>query len=122
MTVAPSDTGQRVVRTVTNLRRIMTALALGAVVGYGGLTAVGGSEPATTPDPLVSTDDVEADLMERHQCSVTGFDGDTIPSEAILRPDEGPPRVVSFDRGWESFTGDAPGTLVAVCLGPTHPR
>lgn len=117
MTAVGTDTHARAVRIVTVLRRSLTATALGALVGLGGLGALGATEPTVTPDPLVATAPHEARLMEEHRCSTTGFAGDAVPSRAILRLEDGSAHVVSFDRGWESFTGDAPGTLVAVCLG-----
>ena len=58
------------------------------------------------------------DLMQTNRCSFTGFDRDVIPSKAIVRTPEGDTELVSFDRGWDVFSGKIAGELVAVCLGP----
>jgi hypothetical protein len=57
-------------------------------------------------------------LMHRYDCSTTGYGQDVIPQSSIVETLGGRFRVVSFDRGWAVHTGDAPGTLVAVCLEP----
>jgi hypothetical protein len=54
-------------------------------------------------------------FMERYECSATGFGSDVIPNSALISH-EGRVKRVSFDRGWAVFTGDRPGTLMAVCL------
>ncbi|QYJ03004.1 hypothetical protein KUV85_11735 [Nocardioides panacisoli] len=102
---------------VTVLRRSLTVAALGMLVGFGGLSGLGVTTPDAPLDPLVALDPGEARLMAEHQCSATGFGDGMVPSQAILRQEDGTTELVSFDRGWASFTGDAPGTLVAVCLG-----
>ena len=53
-------------------------------------------------------------LMDRYQCSETGFGSDVIPNSALIHLD-GRAKRVSFDRGWAVFTGEEPGTLMAVC-------
>ncbi|MDP2773486.1 MAG: hypothetical protein Q8O61_07990, partial [Nocardioides sp.] len=53
--------------------------------------------------------------IRRHRCSVVGFDAGVEPRSALVRRD-GKLRHVSFDDGWQVFTGDRPGTLIAVCL------
>jgi hypothetical protein len=57
-------------------------------------------------------------IVARLGCSRTGLQG-RIPSTAVVRLTDpaGRPivRVTSFDRGWAAFTGEKPGTLVAVC-------
>lgn len=57
-------------------------------------------------------------LFERNRCSTTGFDSHVIPARALVRRASGETVVVSFDEGWTVFTGQAPGELVATCLGP----
>jgi hypothetical protein len=57
-------------------------------------------------------------LMDRYDCSTTGYGHDVIPGSSIVETPAGRYRVVSFERGWAVHTGDAPGTLVAVCLEP----
>lgn len=56
-----------------------------------------------------------ARLMERFECSQTGFGSKVIPNSALIHLD-GRVKRVSFDRGWAVFTGAKPGTLMAVCL------
>ncbi|MDP2772776.1 MAG: hypothetical protein Q8O61_04390 [Nocardioides sp.] len=53
--------------------------------------------------------------IRRHRCSVVGFDAGVEPRSALVRRG-GMLRHVSFDDGWKVFTGDRPGTLIAVCL------
>jgi hypothetical protein len=57
-------------------------------------------------------------LMHRYDCSTTGYGHDVIPLSSVVETPAGHYRVVSFDRGWAMQTGDAPGTLIAVCLDP----
>ncbi|MDN5744956.1 MAG: hypothetical protein L0H31_07530, partial [Nocardioidaceae bacterium] len=56
-------------------------------------------------------------MMRHNHCSSTGFDHDVIPSKALIRTPAGETELVSFDQGWQVFTGDAAGRLLAVCLG-----
>jgi hypothetical protein len=68
------------------------------------------SAPAVDPESSRA-----ARLMERFECSETGFGSEVIPNSALIHLD-GRVKRVSFDRGWAVFTGDEPGTLMAVCL------
>jgi hypothetical protein len=52
--------------------------------------------------------------MDRFECSETGFGPDVIPNSALIHL-EGHVKRVTFDRGWAVFTGEEPGTLMAVC-------
>ncbi|MEO9322028.1 hypothetical protein ABFT23_00970 [Nocardioides sp. C4-1] len=54
------------------------------------------------------------DLMQRHDCSATGFGPDVIPGSALVERDDRIERV-SFDEGWAIYTGDRNGSLLAVC-------
>jgi hypothetical protein len=54
-------------------------------------------------------------FMERYECSATGFGPEVIPRSALVHVN-GRMKRVSFDKGWAVFTGDEPGTLMAVCL------
>lgn len=56
-------------------------------------------------------------LLVRHRCSTTGFEDGAEPAEALVRRTDGTLRIVAFEQGWAVFTRDAPGTLIAVCLG-----
>jgi hypothetical protein len=83
------------------------------LVGVGAVGVLGAPDPAATPlDPAAERLDR---LMERHRCSMSGLGEGVIPRSAIIRVDDDPPRVVSFERGWASYEGRRPGTLVAVC-------
>ena len=53
-------------------------------------------------------------LIARHDCSRTGFGPDVIPGSAIVLRDNKVSHV-SFDDGWATYTGEATGTLLAVC-------
>lgn len=54
------------------------------------------------------------DLMARHACSSTGFGPGVVPASALVLR-HGKLRHVSFDDGWDTYTGTTSGTLVAVC-------
>lgn len=71
----------------------------------------GGGSFAVTAEP---PDRVQR-LLDRHDCSTTGF-GDAHPASALIRSADGRLRLVSFDRGWEVFTSHGSTTLVALCL------
>lgn len=109
-----------------SLRTAVTAGALTALAGLGALSAV--AEPATRPAEGTSTmsgvdlatGPLQA-LMDANRCSFTGFGPDVIPASAIVRTPQGESLLVSFDDGWAVFTGEAAGTLIAVCRGPLAP-
>ncbi|WP_028642842.1 hypothetical protein [Nocardioides sp. URHA0020] len=71
----------------------------------------GGGAIATAPDlpPQVQL------LIERHDCSTTGF-ATAAPASALIRSRSGHLRLVSYDRGWEVFTDHGSAQLIAVCL------
>jgi hypothetical protein len=60
----------------------------------------------------------QAQLMQRFDCSPDGFGDGSTPRSAIVRSERGGLRVVSFERGWEIYTGERPHALVAVCHAP----
>lgn len=55
-------------------------------------------------------------LFAAHDCSVSGYEGEEIPTSAIIRDAQGT-RLVSFDHGWAVLLGEREGSLVAVCRG-----
>lgn len=59
----------------------------------------------------------QTQLMKRFDCSPDGFGDGSTPRSAIIRSERGL-RVVSFDRGWQVYTGERPHALVAVCHAP----
>lgn len=89
-------------------------MALALVAGAAALAT-----PDAVPDRGVLRDAVRDQphlerLMERHQCSPTGLGPDVIPGSALVRRGDRV-RHVTFDDGWATYTGAAPGTLLAVC-------
>ncbi len=94
------------------LAALLTVLATGIAIGP---QATGSHTPATDESPIAWENQHVEQLMIDHRCSVTGFGTEAIPGSALVRVDGGV-QLVSFDRGWEVFTGDRAGTLVAVCL------
>ena len=107
------------------IHAVRTATTIAALTLLVGLAAVGGTAPPRPADPShrldMSSGPLDA-LMQANRCSFTGFDRDVIPSKAIVRTPEGVTELVSFDRGWAVFSGEAAGELVAVCLGPDPDR
>ena len=74
-------------------------LALGALLGA--LVATG--TPANAPDRSAATGVPGA--ADRPACSAS-----------LIRTEQGDLRRVSFEVGWDVYTGRRPGTLVAACL------
>jgi hypothetical protein len=56
--------------------------------------------------------------MLEHHCSTTGFGATTLPTAALIKTPRGDLRMVDFSTGWAIYSGQRPGTLVAVCLDP----
>lgn len=87
---------------------LLLALALGL-----GVAMSDSADQSAAPSNEVS-DSRATRLMDRFECSETGFGPDVVPNSALIHV-QGKVRRVSFDRGWAVFTGDEPGTLMAVC-------
>jgi len=101
-------------------RTALTAGSLTAVFGMGAVSVLSGShEP---PQELGLSARPLSPMMSHNRCSYTGFDSKIIPSKAIVRDTAGRTKLVSFQTGWDVFTGKRDGQLVAVCLGPKHSR
>lgn len=98
------------------LRTGLTTGALVLLFGLGAMSIIG--EPTTPPQQLGLSSRPLSHLMTHNRCSYTGFDQQTIPSKAIVLDRTGRTRLVSFQTGWDVFTGKRNGQLVAVCLGP----
>jgi hypothetical protein len=62
-----------------------------------------------------------ARVLDRHDCSITGFDS-AQPLSAIVRSASGRLRFVPFDTGWRVFTHDGAAQLVGVCLDEAPAR
>lgn len=93
-------------------------LVVVVALGFG---LIGGSQVTASPGPdgadqIEERSAVIERAMAEHECSTTGFAAGVIPRSALIRRDDRV-RQVSFDEGWEIVTGEAPGVLIAVCLG-----
>ena len=107
---------------VHSFRTATTVAALTLLVGFGAISVVSPPPPSAPSQQLgMSSGPLDA-MMQRNRCSFTGFDRSVIPSTAIVRRPDGATELVSFDRGWAVFSGEADGELVAVCLGPDSAR
>jgi hypothetical protein len=98
---------------VRTLARTLVAAAV--LVGLANLASPADvpTGPSTTPSPSPA----QLQLMKRYDCSADGFGDGSRPRSAIIRED-GDLRVVSFDRGWQIYTGARPDALVAICHAP----
>lgn len=103
---------------VQSVRTATTVAGLTLLVGFGALGVVAEPAPATPAERIGMSSGPLDDMMQANRCSVTGFERSIIPSKAIVRTPEGATELVSFDRGWDVFSGRIAGELVAVCLGP----
>lgn len=108
--------------TVRTIRIATTVMALTLLLGFGALGTIGSSQSDGSTRQLDMSSGPLDSMMQHNRCSFTGFDRTVIPSTAIVRNPDGATEIVSFDRGWAVFNGEAPGELVAVCLGPKPPR
>ena len=93
-------------------KSLLVGLCLALATGLGA-SVTDRADQSVAPSTEVADSRVTR-LMDRFECSQTGFGADVIPRGALIHLD-GRVERVSFDRGWEVFTGDAPGTLMAVC-------
>ncbi len=93
-------------------KALLIGVALSLALGLG-LSVTDRADRSSAPsiDPQSSR---AARLMDRFECSETGFGSEVIPHSALINLD-GKVLRVSFDRGWAVFTGEKPGTLMAVC-------
>ena len=94
-------------------KSLLIGVALALSMGLG-LTVTDRADQRSAPSTGVGSPRVDR-FMERYKCSSTGFDAGVIPRSALVHLD-GRMKRVSFDKGWAVFTGDEPGTLMAVCL------
>lgn len=78
-------------------------------------TTSGGPAAGYAGYPVGDAPPPEQRLLDRHECSVSGFD-DATPTSAIVRTAAGRLRHVSFDEGWEVYARHGQAQLVAVCL------
>lgn len=92
-------------------RTLVAAVVLIGLANLSTSTDLPSAPSAAPPSPA------QLELMRRFNCSPDGFGDGSTPRSAIIRADDGL-RVVSFDRGWQVFTGARPHALVAVCHDP----
>lgn len=94
------------------------AIALAIGVGVTSKPPAGPTEMTSDRNVVTLQEDTPPGLepkMARHECSRTGFGANVIPPSALVKVD-GRIRHTTFDEGWAVYTGDRPGTLMAVCL------
>ncbi|WP_126688299.1 hypothetical protein [Nocardioides ferulae] len=109
-------------------RRVALGLTIAKAASVGALLSVttgawmSASQTVEPRRPDLGRADAAVTEAERtmrlHRCSATGFGAAAQPAGAVVRTDAGRLRTVTFDEGWAVFTGERPGTLVAVCLDP----
>ena len=90
----------------------LIGLSLALALGLGA-SMTDSADQSAAPSTEVSDTRVTR-LMDRYACSETGFGSEVIPNSALVHLN-GKVKRVSFDKGWAVFTGDEPGTLMAVC-------
>lgn len=61
-------------------------------------------------------------VLDRHDCSTTGFSEGQQPTSAVVRSARGVLRFVDFDTGWQVYTRHGAAVLVAVCLDEAPAR
>jgi hypothetical protein len=98
-------------------RRALATVKVGLVasIAVAGLSAPPESGPDYPGYPVNESPSRESRLLDRHDCSVTGF-ADATPLSAIVRSAHGRLRHVSFETGWEVYAAHGAARLVAVCL------
>ena len=94
-------------------KSLLVGVALALALGLG-VSVTERADQSSAPSTEVESARVSR-FMERYECSATGFGSDVIPNSALINLG-GRVKRVSFDRGWAVFTGDRPGTLMAVCV------
>ena len=94
----------------------LTATAVVACWVSGGTGPVGSaSAPEYAGTPASSGRQHVEQVLDAHDCSVTGFDDGEVPGSAVVRTAAGRLRHVSFDTGWRIYTEHGAAQLVAVC-------
>jgi hypothetical protein len=88
---------------------ITTAPTTPSTSGHAGLPSYSGYAVADRPGAV-------GRMLDRHRCSVTGFEDGSQPTSAVVRSARGRFRFVDFDTGWAVYTRHGEATLVAVCL------
>jgi hypothetical protein len=97
--------------------RTLARTLVATVVLIGLVNLAPSAEVPIGPFAVQSPSPAQLELMKRFDCSSDGFGDGSQPRSAIIR-DGGDLRVVSFDRGWQVYTGARPRALVAICHAP----
>jgi len=97
-------------------------VALGGLLTLLVVSGLHDGAPAAHPgpeEPEVGRGSVLSAVAGQH-CSHSAPGRHTVRSAALIRTTRGVVRKVSFETGWDVYTGRRPGTLVAVCIdGPS---
>ena len=101
----------------TSFRSALTAASLTLLLGLGALSVLTAPQPPAERIGLSNEDERLSRVMERNNCSTTGFESDVTPRTAVIETRRGRTLLVSFERGWAVFNKEEPGRLLAVCLG-----
>ena len=110
-------TGTHLALGVLKRTGLSTLLALVLVGGLG--TAAPGGHGTQSVDDAYHRVGQRAAADQR--CSFQGFRRDAPAASALVRTPGGAVHVVSFEAGWDVFTGRHPGRLLAVCLDDRRP-
>jgi hypothetical protein len=99
------------------------ASLIGAIVvaGWATQTVASGPSGGYAGFPVDDQPSHVERLLEKHDCSVTGFEA-AEPRSAIVRSATGHLRFTSFETGWRVFTAHGAARLVAVCLDEAPSR
>lgn len=114
--MATAISPSRVESMVLTVRTALTAAGLTILVCLAAISVIGAPPEAAPTQQLGLASGLDK-MLERNNCSTTGFGPEVIPSKAIVTSPGGVTQLVSFDYGWKVFEGRKPGELVAVCLG-----
>lgn len=103
-------------------RAFVSTLALaGGGLALHAVGHTGAADPGARFDGRIVTDQATTRterMMERYDCSTTGYGTRATPRSAIVRRPAGTLAAVTFDEGWRVYTADGAAILVAVCLRP----
>jgi hypothetical protein len=114
-----ATTRRRTHRVVRALRAGTLATVVGWVLASGLQGGTPQAGPAPTPLPG-ATGTVQSSSLARsvgaQECATTSPGRDARATSALIRTEQGQVREVSFEQAWDVYTGQRPGTLVAVCL------
>jgi|GEM_PF-2666325 len=104
---------EHAVPAVTAVKCAVVATFAFLAVSAAGTTTEGMTAAQDVTDPPAGEARLEK-LIDRHDCSPTGFGADVIPGSSLVLQDN-EVKHVSFDEGWAIYSGDEAGTLLAVC-------